>query len=175
MLELSEGCPPNWSLSIKVMRAGISSKLLASTVGLMIKKKGNPQCLRQGIISQHVVLSLSHDNQCLFPSSCFVTLVSGGCFDLRIKCGKVLIPLAPPVHTKNEHDPSVNSCQQEETKATNYKMKNKSLVSRLKSILILKETSSPTMAPKIYQEALSFNIYKPQVQLLTFEYLGCRP
>jgi len=40
------------------------------------------------------------------------------------------------------------SFQQEETKTINYNKKNKSLVSSLKPILILKETSSPATVPK---------------------------
>ena len=35
-LGLSEGWPPNWSRSTKVMIAGLSSKLLVSTVGFTI-------------------------------------------------------------------------------------------------------------------------------------------
>jgi len=38
MLGFSEGCPPNCSLSIKVISAGLSSKLLASMVGLTIEE-----------------------------------------------------------------------------------------------------------------------------------------
>jgi len=35
-LGLSEGWPPNWSRSMKVMSVGLSSKLLALTVGFII-------------------------------------------------------------------------------------------------------------------------------------------
>jgi len=76
--------------------------------------------------------SLAQPSQCYFlPSSCFTASVSGCCFDLRIEWGKVLIPLAPPMHTKQMQPRRKQFLARIKEKLKTTKKKTKSLVSSM--------------------------------------------